>query len=56
MGVRSQEVQLQDGGGGCSGQHIPHCVVLRDGLGLACQPDVPPVAHLWGLHRGQPLS
>ena len=50
MGVSSQEVQLQDGGGGCSGQHIPHRVVLWDGLRLACQPDVPPVAHLWGLH------
>ena len=50
MGISPQEVQLQDGGGRCSGQHIPHGVVLWDGLGLACQPDVPPVAYLWGLH------
>lgn len=49
-GVSPQEVYLQNGCGGGCGQHIPHGVVLRNGLGLAGQPDVPPVAHLWSLH------
>lgn len=49
-GICPQEVYFQDGGGGGGGQHIPHGVVLRNGLSLAGKPDVPPVAHLWSLH------
>lgn len=46
MGIRAQEVQFQDGGGRSSCQHIPHGIILWNGLGLACQPDVPPVSQL----------
>ena len=49
-GISPQDIDLQNGVGGGRGQHIPHGVVLRNGLGLACQPDVPPVAHVWHLY------
>lgn len=54
-GIGPQDVYLQDGGGRGGGQHIPHGVVLGNGLGLACQPDVPPVARLRHLYKTKAL-
>lgn len=50
-GVWSQKIYLQNGVGRGGCQDIPHGVVFRNGLGLACQPDVPPVAGLWNLQN-----
>ena len=50
VGIRPNEIQLHNGVGGGRRQHAPHGVVLRDGLGFACQTDVPPVVHICCLH------